>query len=69
MLTNVHQCDIQTNMKENRKEKQTMTSMRLSQSELESLRRLRVQYGFKSVNALIRFIATANIKIAVGIQK
>tara|TARA_B100000315_G_C14372060_1_gene493432 strand:+ start:156 stop:326 length:171 start_codon:yes stop_codon:yes gene_type:complete len=56
-------------MKENRKEKQTMTSMRLSQSELESLRRLRVQYGFKSVNALIRFIATANIKIAVGIQK
>ena len=57
-------------MKNNGKEKQTMTSIRLSQSELESLRRLRDQYGFNSVSDLIRVIAkTAKLNITVGIRK
>ena len=36
---------------------------------IKTLKENTKKYGFKSVNALIRFIATANIKIAVGIQK
>ena len=57
-------------MRRNGKDKQTMTSIRLSRSQLESLRKLLHNSGFENVSGLIRFIATRKkLDITVEIGK